>query len=46
MRPARTRAIQRKLTDVQELLLSRPRAAALLDGLVINVEEEGELLPG
>ena len=38
-----TRTIQRKLSDVQEL--PSTEASALLDGLVINVEE-GELLPG
>ncbi|HWV95213.1 MAG TPA: DNA recombination protein RmuC [Vicinamibacterales bacterium] len=38
-----TRTIQRKLSDVQEL--PSTDASALLDGLVINVEQ-GELLPG
>jgi DNA recombination protein RmuC len=39
-----TRTIQRKLSDVQELPAAD--STALLEGLVINVEEEGELLPG
>ena len=38
-----TRTIERKLSDVQEL--PSTEASALLDGLVINVEQ-GELLPG
>jgi DNA recombination protein RmuC len=38
-----TRTIQRKLCDVQEL--PSADASALLEGLVVNVEE-GELLPG
>ncbi|HVQ15941.1 MAG TPA: DNA recombination protein RmuC, partial [Vicinamibacterales bacterium] len=39
-----TRTIQRKLSDVQELPAAD--STALLEGLVINLEEEGELLPG
>ena len=38
-----TRTIERRLSDVQELPLSE--AAALLEGVVINLEDEGELLP-
>ena len=39
-----TRTIQRKLSDVQEL--SSTETAALLEGVVINVVDDGELLPG
>ena len=39
-----TRTIQRKLSDVQELPATE--SAALLEGLVINVVDDGELLPG
>jgi DNA recombination protein RmuC len=39
-----TRTIQRKLSDVQEL--SSAETAALLEGVVINVVDDGELLPG
>ena len=39
-----TRTIQRKLSDVQELPATE--SAALLEGLVINVVDDGELVPG
>ena len=39
-----TRTIQRKLSDVQELPTAD--STALVEGLVIDFEEEGELLPG
>jgi DNA recombination protein RmuC len=39
-----TRTIQRKLSDVQEL--PSTDAAALLEGMVISVVDDGELLPG
>jgi DNA recombination protein RmuC len=39
-----TRTIQRKLSDVQELPTTE--AAALLEGLVVNVVDDHELLPG
>jgi DNA recombination protein RmuC len=39
-----TRTIQRKLSDVQELPAAE--SSALLEGLVINVVDDGELLPG
>jgi DNA recombination protein RmuC len=39
-----TRTIQRKLSDVQELPAAESNA--LLEGLVINVVDDGELLPG
>jgi len=39
-----TRTIQRKLSDVQELPATE--STALLEGLVINVVDDGELLPG
>jgi DNA recombination protein RmuC len=39
-----TRTIQRKLSDVQELPATESNA--LLEGLVINVVDDGELLPG
>jgi DNA recombination protein RmuC len=38
-----TRTIQRKLSDVQELPATE--STALLEGLVINVVDDGELLP-
>jgi DNA recombination protein RmuC len=38
-----TRTIERKLSDVQELPSSR--SAALLEGVLVNVVEPGELLP-